>query len=128
MAVADLATLFEASDFSPGKWHMPETREDGVIEMGWWEAHSAVAVWEQALYDHNIIDADSGYLAEDNVVLVKATIKEPALVAGFDLTTLRRVLTFLARAERHADGGWFEEAFLTGMAQAATRRLGELGR
>jgi len=49
-------------------------------------------------------------------------------VAGFNLATPRRVLTYLARAERHTGGGWFEHAFASGMAQAATRRLGDLAR
>lgn len=55
-------------------------------------------------------------------------VRNPSLVAGFNLATPRRVLTYLARAERHTGGGWFEHAFASGMAQAATRRLGDLAR
>lgn len=126
LAVAAFADQFDAPNFCPGEWHTPEAHEGGVREMGWWEAQPAITMWEQALYEHRIIDPHSDYLGKDNVNLVNAAIKDPALVDGFDLSALRRALTFLARAERHSGGGWFEEAFGSGMAQRATRRLGEL--
>ncbi len=50
------------------------------------------------------------YLVDHNVALVSAAIDDPGLVADLDLAALRRVLTFLARAERHADGGWYDRA------------------
>lgn len=126
LAVAAFSERFEAPGFDAGRWHVPTPRDDGVIEIGWWEADPAVAAWEQALYAHNVIDPDSDYLAEDNVAFVERAIEEPGLVSHLDLPALRRVITFLARAERHADGGWYDRAFASGMAQAATRRLGEL--
>ena len=125
LSVACFADKFDAPDFTVGEWHDPVRREDGVVEVGWWSPSEAVHTWEKALYDHHVIDPDSDYLAEDNVALVNAAIKDPALVADLNLAALRRVLTFLARAERHTGGGWFESAFESGMAQAATRRLGE---
>lgn len=125
LAVASFAKRFEAPGFTPGDWVAPVTQEDGVTQIGWWSASGPVAEWERALYDHQIIDPDGGFLEQANVDFVNRAIREPALVAAVDLHTLRQVLTFLARAERHTGGGWFEEAFATGMAQAATRRLGD---
>lgn len=126
LAVASFATQFETPGFVAGTWHLPASRADGVVEIGWWEADPAVVAWEQALYDHHIIDPDSDYLAEDNVAIVKRVIEEPGLVSDLDLPTLCRVITFLARAERHTEGGWYDRAFGSGMVQAATRRLGDL--
>ena len=124
--VAAFAERFEAPGFSPGEWVNPPPREDGVIVFGWWAPSVEVANWQRALYDHQIMDLDSDYLSKSNVAFVKKVIDDPSLIADLDLPTMRRVLTFLVRAERHTEGGWFEEAFQSGMAQTATRRLGEL--
>lgn len=126
LAVAAFADLFDAPGFVAGEWHAPQTRADGMIETGYWMPSEAVAEWSQALYDHHIIDPDSDYLSEANAEFVRRVVDDPSLVTDLDLTALRRVLTFLARAERHSGGGWYEPAFASGMAQAATRRLGEL--
>jgi hypothetical protein len=126
LAVAAFADRFAAPDFVAGEWHAPLRRADGTIEIGWWSPSGAVAEWSQALYDRNIIDFDSDYLGEENAEFVRRAVEDASLVAELDLPTLRRVLTFLARAERHTEGGWYEPAFASGMAQAATRRLGEL--
>lgn len=126
LAFASFAAQFNAPGFVPGTWHTPTSRDDGVIEIGWWEADAAVAAWEHALYDRHIIDPDSDYLDDDNVQFVDRAIEDSSLVADLDLPTLRRALTFLARAERHSCGGWYDRAFESGMAQAATRRLGQL--
>lgn len=126
IAVASFAERFAQPDFSTGEWIAPKPQEDGVIHVGWWSPSQTVAEWGQALYDHQIVDPDSDYLDQSNVDFVNRSIREPALIADLDLPSLRRVLTFLARAERHADGGWYESAFKSGMAQAATRRRGEL--
>ena len=126
-AVASFDDRFKALGFVSGERVESTTREDGVIVLGWWRPSETVVRWNEALYDHKIIDPDSDYLDGSNVDLVNRTIKDPSLVDCMDLPTLRHVLTFLARAERHTAGGWFESAFESGMAQAATRRLGELG-
>ena len=125
-AFADFSERFSALGFVAGEWIEPTTRDDGVIEVGWWSASAAVAEWEQALYDHKIIDPDSDYLDESNVEFVNRVVAKPSLLTEVDLPTLRRVLTFLARAERHTGGGWYASAFESGMALTATRRLGEL--
>lgn len=125
-AVASFGSLFEAPGFVAGQWHEPTTRDDGVIEIGWWDPSEPVSGWSQALYDSNIIDMGSGYLDEDNAEFVTRAIDDPALIADLDLPAVRRALTFLARAERHTEGGWYDRAFESGMAQAATRRLGQL--
>lgn len=126
LAVAAFASRFADPAFTAGQWVAPTTREDGVIQIGWWSSSQTIAEWNQALYDHQIIDPGSDYLDESNVDFVNRSIREPGLIADLDLPSLRRVLTFLARAERHAEGGWYESAFESGMAQAATRRLGEI--
>lgn len=126
LAVAAYAERFAEPAFTPGEWVHPEPREDGVTILGWWDASEAVLAWEQALYDRHIIDPDSDYLGKPSVALVKRALADPSLVDGMDLPMLRRVLTFIVRGERHAGGGWYERAFASGMAQATTRRLGEL--
>lgn len=125
-AVAAFSERFAAPDFVAGEWIQPSERDDGVIQLGWWSPSDVVSQWEQALYDHSIVDPDSDYLGESNVRFVNRCIAVPELVADVELSTLRRILTFLVRAERHTGGGWFESAFGSGMAQAATRRLGVL--
>ena len=125
-AIAVFAECFEASGFLPGEWINPPPREDGVFVIGWWSPSDVVAKWHKALYDHNIMDPDSDYLGKPNVEFVRRVTDDPSLITDSDLSSVRRVLTYLARAERHTGGGPFEEAFGSGMAQAATRRLGEL--
>lgn len=117
---------FDDPDFNAGEWIPPEPREDDVVVIGWWSASEVLCAWEHALYDRNIIDADSDYLSESNVAFVNESIADPSILLTATLPTLRRALTFLARAERHTGGGWFEQAFEAGMAQAATRRLQQL--
>lgn len=124
-AVASFSSAFAAPGFTPGEWVAPGEIADGFM-FPWYASSEPVSRWHNALYEHHTIDPDSDYLGEANVALVNRVIKDPALVGDMDLPTLRRVLTFVARAERHTGGGWFAEAFKTGMAQAATRRLGEL--
>lgn len=126
LAVAALAAAFDAPGFVAGEWKGGDLSEDGSNQMPYWLPSREVAGWEAALYEHHIIDSDSCYLDEDNVQFVARALENPSLVTGLDLPALRRLLTFLARAEQHSRGGWYERAFESGMAQAATRRLGEL--
>lgn len=128
LAVAEFSRVFDRADFSAGSWVSPETRDDGVIIIGWWASNETVSEWEAALYSRHIVDPESDYLSERNVDLVNRMMKDVTLLDRVQLPELRRVLTFLVRAERHTGGGWFEEAFTSGMAQAATRRLAELAR
>lgn len=128
LAVAAFADQFEDPHFIPGEWIHPAAGDDGVIQIGWWSASDAVFAWEAALYDRRIINPDCDYLSARNVRFVNRAIAMPSLLADVDLSTLRSVLTFLARAERHSGGGWYESAFESGLAQVATRRLGELAR
>lgn len=128
LAVAAFANLFARTEFVAGEWVKPSPREDGVIQLGWWSASKTVADWERALYDYKIIDPDSDYLSRASIEYVNRAIADPRALADADLPKLRRALTFLARAERHTGGGWYERAFASGMAQAATKRLGELAR
>lgn len=125
-AVAAFAQRFEEPGFSPGEWTTPAALDDGTIQIGWWSPTQVIVEWNEALYDHHIVGPETGYLERSNIDFVHKAIEEPELLNGLDLPSVRRVLTFLARAERHADGGWYASAFRSGMAQAATRRLGEL--
>ena len=110
-SVAAFADRFEGLDPSTIEWYR---RPDAVVE------------WTEALYHHHIIDFESNYMSKSNVALVNRLIEDPSPIARMGLAKLRRVLTFLARADRHTEGGWYEKAFESGMAQAATRRLGKL--
>ena len=124
-AVAAFTERFEAPGFSPGEWIPPEKQKDGSFTFPWWKESRVVSEWHHMLYDHKIIDPDSGYLDEPNVEFVRRLNEDPSLIADSDLPTVRRVLTYLARGE-HFDAGTFAEAFKSGLAQAATKRLGEL--
>lgn len=126
--VARFAESFDVPGFSAGEWVVPEPTEDGVTQMGWWSSSEAVERWHEALYDNGIIDGSSDYLGADTKTLVRGLMERPVGVADLGLAELRTVLTFLARAERHTGGGWFEQAFQSGLAQSATRRLGVLAR
>jgi hypothetical protein len=126
LAIASFADRFDEPGFVAGEWVSPEPTGPGHLVIGYWMPSETVVQWTEALYDHHIIDPESDYLGEENADSVRRAIHDPSLVADLDLHALRRVLTFLARAERFSDGGWYEEAFESGMAQAATRRLGEL--
>jgi len=123
LAFNDFVDAFEEPDFSAGEWVPATAREDGVVQIGWWSSSPTVDRWEQALYGRNIVDPQSDYLARSNVAFVNEAIADPTILAEISLPRLRKVLTFLVRAERHAGGGWYESAFRSGMAQMATKRL-----
>lgn len=127
LAFSAFADAFSELDFRAGGWVRPSTCEDGVIQVGWWSPSATVAEWEQALHARNIMDPLSDYLDDSNVAFVNQAIANPSVLVRIELPRLRRVLTFLARAERHAEGGWYESAFQSGMAQMATRQLVEIG-
>lgn len=65
----DLATVAAFSDrledpeFLPGEWFNPPPGEDGTLVMGGWPPSAVVAEWHMALYEHNIMDRNSDYLA-----------------------------------------------------------------
>jgi len=117
---------FAEPGFVAGAWTLPEKRDDGAIVVGWWSSSQVINDWNQALYDRNIIDEDSNYLSVANVAFFNRSIADPSILSTIGLARLRRALTFLARAEWHSEGEWYEQAFESGLAQAATRRLSEL--
>lgn len=127
LAFRVFADAFNAPDFVAGEQVPPITLQDGAIQVGWWNASAVVDDWQQALYTRNIVDPQSDYLGRSNVAFVNQAIQDPTVLDRIGLPVLRAVLTFLVRAERHAEGGWFEPAFESGMAQTATQRLVEVG-
>ena len=109
-------------------WDVPgSVGEDGVVSIGWWEHSPAVSEWAQALYDHHIIDPECDYMGEANRELGRQAFEAPELIGTLELPALRMLMTAIARSDRFDWGsGLYEEAFEKGIAQAATRRLGEL--
>jgi len=107
LAIAAFAVAFDSPDFVAGEWVEPETRDDGVMVLGWWNPSETIVEWEQALYDHHIMDPNSDCLAHENVEYANKAIEDPGLLAAADLQRVRTALTFLARAERHTGGGWY---------------------
>lgn len=128
LAVAAFASRFEAPDFVVGRYFVGSAVEEGVISMGGWEHSPTVLEWVQALYDHHIIDPECDYTSEENREITRRVFEEdPSMVDSFDLRALRMLLTAIARSDRFCWGsGLYEDAFRLGIAQAATRRLGDL--
>ncbi len=86
-------------------------------------AGAAVGAWDEALYDHHIIDF--GYSFDEARALIHRAADEPSFIAGADLRTVRSMATFLSRAERFCDGR-LDRAVESGLVLVLTRRLGEL--
>jgi len=124
-AVAAFSELFDAPGFSPGEWVPSEKQKNGSYTFPWWNGSQVVNEWLQALYDHNIIDPDSGYMEESHAEFMLRLKEDSSPIADSDLATVRRVLTYVVRADRFVEGT-LAEAFHSGVAQTATRRLGEL--
>ena len=124
-AVGAFAESFDAPGFMPGEWIPSEKQADGSYTFPWWKWSPEVSDWHRALYDHKIVDPHSGYLDESNVEYIQSLHQDPSLIDDSDLPTLRRVLTYLVRSERFVEGT-LAKAFKSGIAQAATRRLGEM--
>ena len=122
--VAAFTKRFEAPDFSPGEWVPSKKLRDDIATLPWWKGSPEVNEWNKALYDHNIIDPDSDYMSESAANLINRSMEHPSLVAELDLPTIRMVLTCISRVERFVEGT-MAEAFHLGLAQAATRRLGD---
>jgi len=124
-AVAAFAERFEAPGFSAGEWVPSKKQKNGSYTFPWWKGSKAVNEWQQALYDHNIVDPDSGYMEESAAEFVRRLEEDPMRIAGSDLATVRCVLTRVVRADRFVEGT-IARASETGVAQAATKRLREL--
>jgi hypothetical protein len=113
---------FEAPGFSFGSWIPAREREDGVIEMGWYEP-SAEA-------DAFLADARAMITAFDWPAWAtgpegRALLGDPEAVASASADDLRRLLTVYVRSERFGDGT-LESAFRSGMLAAIIRRAGVL--
>lgn len=121
------AVAFDSEDFDAGTVHPSEEIEPGVHALPWWESSSVVTEWHDALYDHHIIDGSSDYLSEEFASRMRDFVSDTSLLASEDLVTIRTVLTNISRGDRFCDG-YMAEMFENGIAQAATRRLVELGR
>ena len=117
---------FELREFKAGRAHPSVEIEPGVYSWPSWENTPIVSEWHQALYDRNIIDPESPYLTEEFATRMRQFAANPSLLSGQDLPTIRTVLTYIARGDRFCDG-LMADMFENGAAQAATRRLVELG-
>jgi hypothetical protein len=124
-AMGEFATAFEAEGFAAGEWTSPERQEDGAIQLCYWSPSEQVILWEQAVYDLHIVDSSSDYMGEDMGHLLQQFQQDPSLLLASDLATVRAVVTNIVRGERFCDG-YMAGMFESGVAQAATRRLGQL--
>ena len=89
----------------------PATRQDAA-----WS-------WNQALYDHNIIDPD--YSPDNARSWLRSVVADSTFVASIDLEQVRAMMTFLSRAERFCDGR-IEKYANNGVIALLCRRVGEL--
>lgn len=124
-AVAGFAEVFESPDFVAGSWTHPSSGPDGVIQMSYWEPHPDVRRWHDSLYRHGMVLPDFDWSAADWRDSMARLQADPSLLESADLETVRKVLTTAARADRFNEG-YLDSLFETGVAQAATRRLGAL--
>lgn len=89
----------------------PATRFDGA-----WS-------WNQALYDHNVIDYD--YDRDSARRWLRCAATDRSFIESADLSRIRAMMTFMSRAERFCDG-WIEQYTDNGVIAALCRRMGEL--
>lgn len=126
LGFARYAESFEHPDFTAGKYHPSEEIELNTYTWPSWESSPIVSEWHQALYDRHIMDPQSPYLDAQFTARMREFEADPSLLSGQDLPTIRTVLTCIARADRFCEGV-IADMFEKGVAQAATRRLVELG-
>lgn len=124
-AIAEFATAFDTPGFEPGEWTRPEPLPDGTILLGWWSPSETVMRWEESLYSRHIVDPGGEYLSKEFSARMRHFAADLSLLLEQDLPTIRTTLTNIVRGERFCDG-YIAGMFECGVAQAATRRLGEL--
>lgn len=61
---ARLADASAREGFVAGELHPSEQAEPNVFTVGRWTSEPIVSEWDQALYDHSIIDPEGDYLSE----------------------------------------------------------------
>jgi hypothetical protein len=115
-------TAFEAPGFTFGSWVPARERDDGVIEMGWYEpSPEADAFLADARAKITPFDWPAWAAGPDG----QALLGHPEAVASASADDLRRLLTVYVRSERFGDGT-LEAAFASGMLTAIIRRAGVL--
>lgn len=125
LAFAPYVEAFEQADFSAGRFHPAEEIEPNTYTWPSWESSPIVSEWHQALYDRHIMDPQSPYLDAQFTVRMREFEASPSLLSDQDLSTIRTVLTYIARGDRFCEG-LIADMFEKGVAQAATRRLVDL--
>lgn len=113
---------FEAPGFRFGAWVPSRERDDGVIELGWYEPGPQALVF---LADARAIITPFDWPAWASGPEGQSLLGHPEAVASASPDDLRKLLTVYVRSERFGDGT-LEAAFDSGMLSAIVRRAGVL--
>ena len=113
---------FEAPGFRFGWWVPSRERDDGVIEMGWYEPGPEALAF---LADARALIEPFDWPAWASGPEGRALLGHPEAVGSASADELRKLLTVYVRSERFGDGT-LEAAFDSGMLTAILRRAGIL--
>ena len=113
---------FEAPGFRFGWWVPSRERDDGVIELGWYEPGPEALAF---LTDARALIEPFDWPAWASGSEGRALLGHPEAVASASADELRKLLTVYVRSERFGDGT-LEAAFDSGMLTAILRRAGIL--
>jgi hypothetical protein len=113
---------FEAAGFRFGSWVKSRERDDGVIELGWYEPGPEALAF---LADARALIEPFDWPAWASGPEGQALLGHPEAVASASADDLRKLLTVYVRSERFGDGT-LEAAFDSGMLTAIVLRAGVL--
>ena len=122
--LAEQGAIIEGPGFVLGEWVPARTREDGVIEMGWYRFSAQGDALLGAVRDAGCI-VPFDWPAWAQAAEVQRLGRDPALVAGASGGDLIRLLTALVRSERFGDGA-LAGAWESGVLEAIVRRARSL--
>jgi hypothetical protein len=122
--LAAWADRFADPAFSFGRWVTPPRREDGVIQLGWYDLSEAGQRFVSEMYELGWVYSFDWmqWLGSPEGRLLSSG---PEPVASASADDLARLLTAILRGERFADGN-VEGAFESGILLAIARRAREL--
>jgi hypothetical protein len=120
--LAETLPILEAPDFSPGKWHDSEKRDDNVWTMPWYELSPEAAAVTRAVGVAGLLQPGFDWPAWAKTPEAQALRNDPDALATATPDQLGKLLTALIREDRFNEGALgdtFESGFMTAVVRRA---------
>jgi Family of unknown function (DUF6508) len=125
--LADTLPILEAPDFTPGRWHDSEKREDNVWTMPWYELSPQAEAVTRAVGQAGLLQPGFDWPTWAQTAEAQALRHDPDALAAATPDQLGKLLTALIREDRFNEGALgdtFESGFMTAVVRRAKALAG----